>query len=303
MKPVSQNVVSIVVTYQPNLDVVESLLSSLLDQVKSVVIVDNGSKTDGLTELADKFPGRTELIQFHRNYGIAKAQNQGIEFAKGKGAEFVLLLDQDSIPAPDMVIKLVDAANALPHAASLGPRYLDNRQGNPPPFISINGLRLHRYMCENDNKIVPVDYLISSGSLIPLKVIKAVGPMREELFIDYVDIEWGLRAKSYGYQSYGVCGAKMSHTLGDNPISFFGRKIPYHSPSRHYYHFRNAIWLYKQPWVPWNWKIVDSWRLLRKYIFYSLFAKPGAQHLKMMSLGLLHGFVGRMGPLTDLHSK
>jgi len=276
MKPESQNVVSIVVTYQPDLDVLESLLSSLLAQVKSVVIVDNGSKTDGLTELTDNFSGRAELIRFHRNYGIAKAQNKGIDFARGRGAEFVLLMDQDSIPAPDMVIKLVDAANALPYAASLGPRYLDNRQVNPPPFISIKGLRLHRHMCENDNKIVPVDYLISSGSLIPLKVIKAVGPMREELFIDYVD---------------------------DNPISFFGRKIPYHSPSRHYYHFRNAIWLYKQPWVPWNWKIVDSWRLLRKYVFYSLFAKPGAQHLKMMSLGLLHGFVGRMGPLADLHSK
>jgi len=131
MKPESQNVVSIVVTYQPDLDVLESLLSSLLAQVKSVVIVDNGSKTDGLTELTDNFSGRAELIRFHRNYGIAKAQNKGIDFARGRGAEFVLLMDQDSIPAPDMVIKLVDAANALPYAASLGPRYLDNRQVNP----------------------------------------------------------------------------------------------------------------------------------------------------------------------------
>jgi len=121
--------------------------------------------------------------------------------------------------------------------------------------------------------------------------------MREDLFIDYVDIEWGLRARHQGFQSYGVCSAYMRHSLGDHPINFFGKNIPLHSPLRHYYHFRNAVLLYREAWVPLNWKLVDGWRLCLKYVFYSLFAKPRMAHWRMMTLGLWHGLKGKTGKL------
>jgi rhamnosyltransferase len=119
--------------------------------------------------------------------------------------------------------------------------------------------------------------------------------MREDLFIDYIDIEWGLRAKAKGFQSFGVCDAEMYHSLGEEPISLLGKKFPNHSPLRHYYHFRNAIHLYKESWVPLNWKLVDGWKLLQKFGFYSLFGKPRRDHFMMMSRGLLHGLLGKSG--------
>ncbi|MGE0800669.1 MAG: glycosyltransferase family 2 protein, partial [Lautropia sp.] len=159
----------------------------------------------------------------------------------------------------------------------------------------IEGLHLRRCRCIADSDIVEVYYLIASGSLIPRATLEAVGTMAEALFIDYVDIEWGLRARRLGFRSYGVCGAKMSHDLGDEPIRFLGRALPLHSPLRHYYHFRNAVWLYRSSGLPLGWKIVDGYRLLLKYGFYCLFAKPRLQHCRMMSRGIRDGLLGRLG--------
>ena len=291
----STSVVAVVVTYQPNLSVLGQLLDALTPQVESVVIVDNGSQLDSSDWRKQSETRPFALLPLGENRGIASAQNLGIQWARDYVARFVLLIDQDSIPAPDMVANLRSAILEQVAPSSAGPCYIDSRQENPPPFIQVRGLRLKRIAWTVDDAIVPVDYLISSGCLIPMTVLNKVGGMREDLFIDYVDIEWGLRARHYGLQSYGVFKAKMQHSLGDRPSAFFGRKIPVHSPLRHYYHFRNAVLLYREAWIPLNWKLVDGWRLLLKYGFYTLFAKPRLKHFRMMSHGILHGLLGKAG--------
>lgn len=293
------NVVAVIVSYRPQLEDLGELLDALVPQVDSVVVVDNGSE-DHFGDWLEKYHAHSiHGIFLGSNTGVAAAQNVGIDWARRQGTDYVVLFDQDSLPAPDMVRCLVEAVQVKQAAgckvAAVGPRYLDERQDNPPPFIRVQGLKLLRQVCAKSNSIVDVDYLISSGCLIPMSTLDAVGVMREWLFIDYVDIEWGLRARHHGFQSYGVCSAHMQHSLGDYPIEFFGKNIPLHSPLRHYYHFRNAVFLYKEPWVPLNWKLVDGWRLCLKYVFYSLFAKPRMAHLRMMTLGVWHGLVRKIG--------
>ncbi len=296
-------VVGIIVAYEPDPAGLNDLLAALRPQLPKVFVIDNGSTRDpgpmiGPAWLADAW---CEVVHLHANRGVATAQNVGIAHARALGAAFVLLFDQDSLPAPDMVSKLCDVAEAKARAgiavAAVGPRYVDPRQDNPPPFIRIRGLSVERQPCPTPHTVVEVDYLISSGSLIPMATLDAVGPMRDELFIDYVDIEWGLRAGLAGFQSFGVCGARMRHDLGEPPVEWFGRMIPLHSPLRHYYHFRNAVRLYCKSDFPVNWKLADGWRLVLKYGFYTLFAHPRREHWRMMSLGIVHGIMGRMGRL------
>lgn len=296
------SVVAVVVCYEPALKTLDRLLDALVPQVGSIVIVDNGSHFNLAGWNSERNSGAIELLRLGENRGVASAQNAGILRARNRGAGFVLLMDQDSIPASDMVRKLASSISEHPFPAAAGPRYLDARQGNPPPFIRVRGLRLERSVCAVPESVVPVDYLISSGCLIPVPVLDKVGGMRDDLFIDYVDIEWGLRARHHGFQSYGVCSARMQHNLGDQPVSFFGKSIPVHSPLRHYYHFRNAVLLYKEPWVPLNWKLMDGWRLCLKYVFYSLFAKPRLSHWRMMTLGVWHGLVGKTGKFEGVAS-
>lgn len=292
-------IVAIVVTYQPELGVLEQLMTALIPQVDSVVLVDNGSHMDLATWNRERQAHADEVLLLSKNRGIAAAHNVGIKWARNRGAKFVLIMDQDSIPSPNMTAKLLDAVIELPSVAAAGPRYLDARRNNPPPFIRVRNLRLNRCTCNTEDSVVHVDYLISSGCLIPMSMLDKVGDMRENLFIDYVDIEWGLRARHHGFQSYGVCSAHMLHSLGDQPISFLGKNFPMRSPLRHYYIFRNALLLYKEPWVPLNWKLVDGWRLFLKYVFYSLFAKPRITHWQMMTLGLWHGLIGKSGKLEE----
>lgn len=298
-------VVAIVVVYHPALDQLTALIRATLPQVSSCVLVVNEAPGDLPAQLASYGIDFSLLsvVFIGENLGIARAQNVGIAYARKFGATHVLLLDQDSVPAPDMVKRLLEVLGSFANAAAAGPRYVDPRQENPPPFIRVSGLRLKRYNCVTEDTIVPVDYLISSGSLIPLSVLDKVGNMREDLFIDYVDIEWGLRARRYGLQSYGACAASMQHNLGERPLEFFNRKIPLHAPLRHYFHFRNAILLYRESWVPLSWKLVDGWRLLLKYGFYTLFAKPRLAHLRMMSLGVWHGLLGKAGPMKSRQAQ
>jgi len=119
------------------------------------------------------------------------------------------------------------------------------------------------------------------------------GPM----FIDYVDIEWGLRARWKGFASYGVPAASLSHSLGDRRMKFLGQSVPIHSPLRHYYQIRNPLWLYRQPWIALNWKLVDAFRLLLRFAFNAIFVSPRLANLRYMSRGLLDGLAGRLGRL------
>ena len=291
-------VIAVVVTYQPNRENLLRLVRKTAAQLDNVLIVDNGSRSDMSRWLADTSEN-VELIALEQNFGIAKAQNYGIARAKDLRANYVVLFDQDSDPEPETLPSLIAAIERLMaeghSVACVGPRYIDKRQNNPTPFVRVEGLKLVRTSCGKQSDVVPVDHLIASGSVIPITTLDAVGDMKEELFIDYVDLEWCERAMHRGYQTYGVCAAKMEHALGDEPIKFLGTAYPARSPLRHYYMFRNAVWMYRQSYVRWNWKVLDGLRLLRKYVFYTLFAKPRHVHFWMMTKGMWHGLTGKMG--------
>lgn len=290
---------SLIITYNPEHARLRLVLDSLLPQVDGVLIVDNASSNS--IEHALQFYSNSVCIRkLSENVGIAKAQNIGIQWLRQQNAEYVLLMDHDSVPAPDMVVSLLSSYKRLLECdmpiAVVGPMYADRRFSDHSPFIRIENLKLRRLQCEPGHVFVEVSYLVASGNLIRISTFDVVGEMNEDLFIDYVDIEWCLRASSMGLKSYGVCNAYMDHYLGDQPIVIMSKKYPSRSPLRHYYMFRNAIYLYGLNQYPLNWKIVDGVKLILKYFFYCLLGRPsGWQHCKMMTVGIFHGFLRRMG--------
>ena len=301
-KPGTLSLVAVIVTFNPDLEILRRLLDACARQADAIVLVDNGDGALLADWLALTPDPKIALLPLGENRGVAAAQNAGIGWARQNRADYVLLLDHDSIPAPDMVAKLLEIARTKraegEKIAAVGPRYYDPRREIRPPFIRIEGLHLRRCDCGPGlPAVAAVDYLMSSGSVIPMATLAGVGGMEEKLFIDYVDIEWGLRAKKAGYQCYGVCDAAMEHSLGDRPLRFLGRQFPLHSPLRHYYMVRNGVWMCRQPWVPGNWKLVEGSRLVLRVGCYALLARPRAKHIAMMLRGLWHGLVGRMGRL------
>lgn len=297
------NIVAVVVTYFPDLDVLGELLNSLSPQVTAIVIVDNGSGTSLYDDEVRQWPNGIHKISLGMNMGVASAQNIGIRWARQQGADHVVLFDQDSVPEPGMVSCLARAFQQVEReghrVAAVGPRYVDSRNSERAAFSRIKRLSLKKIHCdEHSEQIVSSDFVISSGALISVSTLEIVGGMADCLFIDQVDIEWGLRAKSLGYGSYGVCAATMQHSLGERPISFMGRKVLHHGPLRHYYIVRNAVWLLFRPYIPIGWKWLFLRTIFLRIGFYALMVPPRLGHIRMMSLGIWHGLRGRMGALN-----
>lgn len=291
-------VVAVVVTYEPDFPGLLLQIQALRPQVQRIIIVDNASRVAVEGWCAREVPEVDECLRLPRNEGIGFAQNRGIESARRQGATHVLLMDQDSVPEADMVAKLLRALRSHPDVAAAGPYHVDPRQPiSHSPFVWLHGLRFHRLPCEAASRIHVVDHLIASGCLIPLAVLEQIGMMREDFFIDFVDVEWSLRARAASLHLLGVCGARMRHSLGGPPIAFMGRSFLAYSPQRHYFQVRNAILLYRQPWVPKRWALASSWRLLLKIGFNCIAGNSRWQHFKMTVRGLWHGCGGRVGPL------
>jgi rhamnosyltransferase len=292
-------VAAIVVTYSPDLASLNQLLNALTGQVEAVIVIDNDSCAEARSWLSERCGDRLEVRFLSENQGVAAAQNIGIARARELGAKFVVLFDQDSLPEPDMVARLIEVAEGESAAgrrlAAVGPRYFDVVQRSSRPFVQLRGMRVRRYDCGHAGQLIPVDHLISSGCLIPVAVLDDVGAMCESLFIDYVDTEWCFRAWRKGYALLGVCDARMQHGLGDAPNYFLGRYVPIHKPLRHYYLFRNAIWLFRQRWIPLTWKMAMAHRLLLKFLYFSIIPAGRRAQVGMMLRGLYDGFLNRMG--------
>lgn len=290
---------AVIITYNPDLANVAKLLYKLQSQVDHVVVVDNASSCATVIELDQLLlPLCCTLVKNDSNLGIAEALTQGVAFSRQRQARYVLLLDQDSLPADNMVVYLRQALETQlqlgERVAAVGPSYVDIKGQFNSPFVKLQGLSLTRVDCP-EHEVVAVDHLITSGSLVYLDALIDIGDMEGKLFIDYVDTEWCLRAKAKGYQIYGVADAKMSHDLGDGVASFMGRKLPVHSPLRYYYLIRNGVWVLRQPWVGMKWRLMDIRRLFLIYLVYSVFVGDRVNNWKMMTRGLWHGLTGKMG--------
>ncbi|MGB5735076.1 MAG: glycosyltransferase family 2 protein [Thiohalocapsa sp.] len=295
-------VCAVIVTHRPDWDALALGVETIRKQVAAIVIVDNGSP--GALDVARVkiTQSVSAWIDLAENRGIGCAQNAGARWAMANGATHIALFDQDSVPGLGMIERMVGAAYHLAARgvdfAALAPVYVDPRQAAQASFFRIRTLSMERFGCGGGDRLVPTDAAIASGTLIPVPMLHRIGLMREDLFIDLVDVEWYLRARSMGYQAYGVCDATLHHRLGDKAIKVFGRTRAVHDPIRQYYFFRNAVWMMKQQYVPLGWKTAVVFQLARRLFVYALFVPPKLTYLEMIARGGWDGFRSVLGRLS-----
>ncbi|PNS07472.1 glycosyltransferase family 2 protein [Solilutibacter silvestris] len=292
-------IAAIVVTYRPESATLQALLDGLVPQVDRLWLVDNASaNVESIRELASE--RGASLITNSANLGVAAALNQGIAAARAAGCDCVLLMDQDSLPADDMVIHLHEALQAGgERLAAVGPAHVDVRTGHAAPFVRI-GFPFNHKLQPVPGEIVDCDFLITSGCLISLRAIDAIGDMDVGLFIDNVDLEWCFRAKTRGYRLAGVTDARMMHRIGDRLHWRPRGRAIVHGPSRLYTIMRNRVLLYRRRDTPWRWIAQDIPRALLKFLGFSLVVAPRRANLLAMCRGLRDGLAGREGPDPDV---
>ncbi|MFT3802275.1 MAG: glycosyltransferase family 2 protein [Burkholderiaceae bacterium] len=294
---------AIVVLYRPDVARLTHVLDALAAQVAEILCVDNGTPPHDLEALRRRFP-TARWLPMGTNAGVGAAQNQGIACARELGCSHVLLCDQDSIADPGMVDALLAAEQALSESnrpiAAVGPRYRLDDQGRLSTFVVAGWAGFKRRDCQEGQTGVEADFLIASGCLIRLAALNVIGEMDASFFIDHVDTEWCLRARSHGYRIGGACLATMSHQLGEETVDLRWprpRSVAIHKPFRYYYIFRNSLRMYRMPHVPLRWIVPDCVRLLQLYLFVGLVSPQRFECIRMMHKGLLDGLRDVQGAL------
>lgn len=284
---------SVTVTYNPDLDCFKAQLQSLQQQLDHCVVVDNGSKNVADIEtLCQLF--KFDLIKLDTNRGLSCAQNIGIENAISQGADFLLLLDQDSVLGANFISAMSKVYTQY-NVGILGPSFYDPHTNEFYWGTNYIGPFIKRTPIQ---EITDVTYVIASGSFFSSEVYEKIGKMEEALFVDYIDVEWALRAKKVGYRVAMTNQASMAHTIGDSRLNILGRKISVHSPMRRYFLVRNSFFMIRKPYIPVGYKIREIFLNFARAAISLILNKEKKKTLMMIFYGISDGISGRFGPFN-----
>jgi rhamnosyltransferase len=301
------HVIAVVVAYSPDANALGQLLDRLGSQVSRILLVDNADTAQArqtISTLAQRGIGcPVELLRIGHNSGIGQAQNRGISRAIALGARWVLLSDDDSLPAADMVMCLVARMmerHASPLAAA-GAWVVDDRTVGDA-LVFRDGVLGPRRMKPGvlHGPATKVAFLVASGCLIDVKAWQSIGPMREDLFIDHVDLEWCLRARRAGWSLAVVPAARLSHRLGDRLVRpwYLGyRPVHLHVPTRNYYLMRNTLLLLSGPLMSTGWRLGYLVWIAKYVLFHVLCVPPRLLRTRLIAKGLADGIRGISGRL------
>lgn len=306
---------AVVVTYQPQPELLRRVLATLSAQVDQVLLLDNASPGAGDGDDFAPVPrvgagstsdDRLGQVRRHRcrvNRGLAWTQNLGARWAWRAGFDAILLMDQDSEPKPGMVAELA-AVLMLPGSgtiAAVGPRPVDAVSRRVFPIIGVAGTPEQPSADPADTaaRWSPCAFMIASGMLIPRAAWMAVGGMRAALFIDHVDTEWCLRARAAGWSLRIAHQAHLEHRLGEGGHWLWigrWRWFAHHRPLRHYYMVRNTIWLARRRSIDARVRAQLLFRAVSVVLFSLILLPLRAERLLWACRAARDGLSGRLGP-------
>lgn len=292
---------AIIVLFNPDLFHLDEFIRKIAQQVEYVILVDNTPNNIKKYDDSQFDHNKVIYIDLNDNLGIAKAHNEGVKKAIKIGSEYIIIFDQDSSVEEGFVSSLIEIDKKLridgKKVAAVGPSYIDIKTNLMAPVIQFKGLKVNRVIPDKGELYTSADYIISSGTLIHSNVLREIGLMMEELFIDYVDLEWGLRAKKLGYQCFVANHVIMKHSIGDSSIKvpFSNKHVNIHSDFRKYFIIRNAFYLILYSNLQANWRIVQIPKTFMYFGFLCLFVSPRFNNVKIFLQAFKDAVTKKMG--------
>jgi rhamnosyltransferase len=285
-----------VVLYNPDPVFLANQMAGLAD-VALFAFLNGPIDPSALAAMRAVKPHGIRIIESDRNVGLAQGLNAIAQAAAAAGFRRLLLLDQDSEPPAGMVGHLDRRAAALAgegrRAALVAPMLVVPPEGGYKP------LRYAWRERPQPDGVCAVDFAPTSGSLVDLEALAAIGPFRDDFFIAGIDVEWGFRAWSRGYGSYVDSALAMTHRWGEES-GRFGTLLPQimrSSPLRTYYYARNVVATSKLAHVPMRWRLASGVRLAGQF---GLLAATGrGDALRAIGAGVRDGLADRLGQAAE----
>jgi hypothetical protein len=211
---------------------------------RKVVVVDNGSTDGSVVALrVAALDGSFELVESSVNRGYAGGNNLGISCALDRGADYILVLNNDTTVDPTLLDELVSAASRHPEAGCFGPwiYYMEDperlwftrSQWNPSAH-AFSAPGKGELASEVPEETVATDYVCGAALFFRSEVAARIGLLEERFFLVYEDSDWCFRARRAGYQCLVIPRARVWHKVGMS----FGSEA---SPLRTYFSVRNKL--------------------------------------------------------------
>jgi GT2 family glycosyltransferase len=194
------------------------------------VVVDNGSEK--IYKLPENLKNTT-LIRSDTNTGFSGGYNIGMKEALKNGADFILIVNNDTVMDPDMLTNLLKVLESDPKIGLTTPkiyfakghefhkdRYQSEELGKVLWFAGgytdwNNVMSIHRGMDEVDHgqydKTEEIEFASGCCMLFKKEVLKKVGLLDDRYFLYYEDADLNERVKRGGYKIYYVPSAKLIH--------------------------------------------------------------------------------------------
>jgi hypothetical protein len=240
----SKKVFIIIINFNGWADTKECLdsLNSVQYDNFEIILIDNASKNKE-SQLAGEFLNLKITQIFNKeNLGFAGGNNQGIKLALENNADYVLLLNNDTVVEPDFLKKLVEEVETDEQSGIVGPliNFYDDKNkiwsagGKIANHFTRGELIGYQEKDEDQYQTAEqVNYTSGTCLLIKTEVIKKIGQICEDYFLYYEDTDWCLRAQRAGWRCLLAPTAKIYHKASQSTREF---SYPYI-----YYHSRNGL--------------------------------------------------------------
>ncbi len=203
---------------------IESLLKQRGVCETKIILVDNASQDDSMRMIEEHFGGdsRIETIYLDDNYGFSYANNIGIRRAGEWGADYVLLLNNDTEAEEDFISSLLLGADRHPDSV-IAPKicYSDRRDilwsagGAVSPLIrKVRHIGLDQKDAGQFDAERRIGFATGCCLLLPKKVIERAGLLDERFFLYYEDTEYCFRLQKMGIGIWYCPQAKLYHKVG-----------------------------------------------------------------------------------------
>lgn len=238
----------LIVTFNSSMDVF-NIINSAMSSTEVILVVDNGSSEGAVKEKLRSYSLNNSnfyFIELESNTGLGYAQNYGLKKMKELNVNYVILFDQDSEVTSDFFIDSLEAYkvanNIFENLGILVPVYIDKKENQPALFTVKEGRRYIKTFINEPYQ--RVSFANASGMIFRLDLVEELGGMREDFFIDQIDVEFCKRVTEAGYTIVATNQLKIVHTVGEGQQTRIGKltiKHSNHNALRRYYIARNSI--------------------------------------------------------------
>lgn len=280
-------ITGIIVAYNPDLEILKLIIGKLQSQGCAICVVNNS------TFDLENMKKETKIFDLRENKGIAFAQNTGMSWAfEDLDSDFVLQMDQDSIPADNLVETLVSAWDSLKELG-IKTGLIGSQDIDRDTLISSKA-KFNKGNEITGTNLLSVSEVLSSGSLIPRSTFQLVGGPDDKLFIDLVDFEYCWRIANKGLLIVKNPSSLIFHKLGEGQLKILGfLKVGLPQPFRHYYSIRNTVYLILFGSAPFYWKATNSLKVLFKLTIYPIVLPQGKERFRFIWKGFRDGVYKR----------